>query len=150
MPSGISLQTLAPPTPWLVAVAIALVWLAFRLYGRSGGVGGSRSHALMLGMRLAAIAMLVVFLLEPVLAAIHERSVPARIALLLDGSLSMSIPFPEEGAHVSDVAKAIGKPLGPVTALMKRLLDRGAVVKMDRGKYRIFSRLYARYVKDRS
>ncbi len=56
----------------------------------------------------------------------------------------------EEGMHVSDVATKLGKPLGPVTALTRRLLDSGQIVKVDRGKYRIFSKLYARYVSQRS
>jgi hypothetical protein len=55
----------------------------------------------------------------------------------------------EDGMHVSDIAKTLKKPLGPTTALMKRLLDSGQVVKLDRGKYRIFARLYAKYVSQR-
>ncbi|MFH0737691.1 MAG: AAA family ATPase [Candidatus Micrarchaeota archaeon] len=55
----------------------------------------------------------------------------------------------EAGMHVSDIAKKIGKPLGPVSALTKRLLDSGQIVRLDRGKYRIFSKLYARYVSQR-
>ncbi len=52
----------------------------------------------------------------------------------------------EEGMHVSDIAKDLGRPLGPVTALTRRLLDRGQIVRLDRGKYRIFARLYAKYI----
>lgn len=55
----------------------------------------------------------------------------------------------EDGMHVSDIAKKIGKPLGPVTALTKRLLDSGQIIRMDRGKYKVFARLYARYVTQR-
>ncbi|MFH0885098.1 MAG: winged helix-turn-helix domain-containing protein [Candidatus Micrarchaeota archaeon] len=55
----------------------------------------------------------------------------------------------EEGMHVSDIAKKAGKPLGPITALTKRLLDRGQIVRIGRGKYRIFSKLYMRYVSQR-
>ncbi|MEW6723019.1 MAG: AAA family ATPase [Candidatus Micrarchaeota archaeon] len=55
----------------------------------------------------------------------------------------------EEGMHVSDIAKSLDKPLGPVTALAGRLLARGQIVRLDRGKYRIFSKLYARYVVSR-
>jgi hypothetical protein len=56
----------------------------------------------------------------------------------------------DEGMHVSDIAKALGKPLGPVTALIRRLLDSGQIVRLDRGKYRVFAPLYARYVAQRS
>lgn len=52
--------------------------------------------------------------------------------------------------HVSDIAKALGKKLGPVTALVGRLKDRGQVVKLDRGRYQVFTKLYARYVISRS
>ncbi len=52
--------------------------------------------------------------------------------------------------HVSDMARKLGKPLGPVTALTRRLLDRGQIVKVGRGKYRIFAKLYAKYVVQRS
>jgi hypothetical protein len=55
----------------------------------------------------------------------------------------------EEGMHVSDIAKKAGKALGPITALTRRLLDRGQIVKIGRGKYRIFSKLYLRYVSSR-
>jgi Cdc6-like AAA superfamily ATPase len=56
----------------------------------------------------------------------------------------------EEGMHVSDIAKALNKDLGPVTALTKRLLERGQIVRVDRGKYRMFSKLYGKYVVSRS
>ena len=56
----------------------------------------------------------------------------------------------EKGVHVSDIAKELEKPLGPVTALVKRLLDRGQIAKIDRGKYRVFARLYGKYVIQRS
>jgi len=53
------------------------------------------------------------------------------------------------GAHISDIARGLKRPLGPITALTKRLLDSGQIVKLDRGKYRVFSKLYARYVVQR-
>lgn len=52
--------------------------------------------------------------------------------------------------HISDVAKELKKPLGPITALTKRLLERGQIIKVERGRYKIFSKLYARYVIQRS
>ncbi|HSB46635.1 MAG TPA: AAA family ATPase [Candidatus Bilamarchaeum sp.] len=56
----------------------------------------------------------------------------------------------EDGMHVSDISKKLGRPLGQVTVLTMRLLARGQIVRVDRGKYRIFSKLYARYVRQRS
>ena len=55
----------------------------------------------------------------------------------------------ESGMHVSDIAREIGRPLGQTTALMGRLLARGGVVRLERGKYAIFATLYARYVAQR-
>lgn len=55
----------------------------------------------------------------------------------------------EGGMHVSDIAKAMKKPLGPVTALMGRLFERGQVVKVGRGKYRVFSKIYGKYIMQR-
>lgn len=54
-----------------------------------------------------------------------------------------------EGMHVSDIARELDKPLGPVTALTKRLLDRGQITKLGRGKYAVFARLYAKYIQQR-
>jgi hypothetical protein len=55
----------------------------------------------------------------------------------------------DEGMHVSDIAKRLRKPLGPITALVGRLRGRGQVVRIDRGRYRVFSKLYGRYVAQR-
>ncbi|MCI0504215.1 ATP-binding protein [Candidatus Micrarchaeota archaeon] len=56
----------------------------------------------------------------------------------------------EDGAHVSDIARMAGKKMGPTTALIGRLLGRGQIIKVARGKYRVFSRLYGRYVAQRA
>ncbi len=56
----------------------------------------------------------------------------------------------EDGLHVSDIAARLAKPLGPVTALIGRLAESGQVVRVGRGRYRVFSKLYARYVVQRS
>ncbi|MEM5814617.1 MAG: ATP-binding protein [Candidatus Aenigmatarchaeota archaeon] len=55
----------------------------------------------------------------------------------------------EEGMHVSDIAKKLGRKLGPTTALTGRLLDSGQIIRLERGRYRIFARLYAKYVAQR-
>ena len=86
MSPTVSLQLLQSFGPLLIVVAIALVVLAFQLYrGRSGAL---------LALRLGAILLVVLLLLEPVLAFFSEHSGPPRIAVLVDTSLSMSIPFP--------------------------------------------------------
>lgn len=55
----------------------------------------------------------------------------------------------DDGMHVSDIAVKLGKPLGPVTALTGRLMDSGQIVRVSRGRYRVFSRLYARFAAQR-
>lgn len=52
----------------------------------------------------------------------------------------------DEELFVSEIAKKLKKPLGPIATLTKRLLDRGQIVKIERGKYRIFAKLYGKYV----
>ncbi len=55
-----------------------------------------------------------------------------------------------DGMNVSDIARELGKPLGPVTALIGRLMDGGLIVRIGRGRYRIFAKLYAKYILQRS
>ncbi len=49
-------------------------------------------------------------------------------------------------ASVSDIAHKLAKPLNTVTTLVLRLAKSGNVAKIARGKYRIFNRLYGKYV----
>jgi hypothetical protein len=76
--------------------------------------------------------------------AIYQETPESERAVLKTLSLG------DEGMHVSDIAKKLRKPLGPVTALVGRLMDRGQIVRLGRGKYRVFSKLYGRYVGQRS
>jgi len=64
--------------------------------------------------------------------------------------LSVMAQGDENGMHVSDISRKVGRPMGETTALMGRLLDSGQVVRIDRGTYRIFAGLYAKYVMQRS
>ncbi len=50
-------------------------------------------------------------------------------------------------AYISDVARALGKR--HATTLALRLLERGQLVRVDRGLYRVFTKLYGRYVLQR-
>src|SRR5262249_37600041 len=72
------------------------------------------------------------------------QETPAAERVILD-----ELAREEGGMHVSDIAKKLGKPLGPVTALTGRLMDSGQIAKVDRGKYRIFAKLYAKYISGR-
>lgn len=51
---------------------------------------------------------------------------------------------------VTAVAKSIGKKPGPVATLILRLEERGDVVKVKRGTYKVFSPLFGKYVLERS
>jgi len=51
---------------------------------------------------------------------------------------------------VTELAKSIGKSPGPVATLILRLEERGDVVKVKRGTYKVFSPLYGKFVLERS
>lgn len=106
MPSTMSFQLLEPFGPFLIVAAIALGILAIRLYPPRGAA--FRGSRVLLVLRAVSIALLLFLLLDPVLSLFTERSLSPRIALLLDGSLSMSIPSPAaaDTAPVSDGAEA--------------------------------------------
>jgi hypothetical protein len=60
--------------------------------------------------------------------------------------------FAKEGRtmHISDIAKRVRKRLGVVTTLAMRLVKRGALVRVERGQYRVFTKLFGRYVIERT
>ncbi|MBD3209935.1 AAA family ATPase [Candidatus Micrarchaeota archaeon] len=95
------------------------------------------------GHYLAYLPYIMSMLSRESFGRMYQETPPAERSILHE------IAKNEKGGHISDVAGEIGRPLGQVTALAKRLLDRGQIVRMERGKYRIFSRLYARYVLQR-
>ena len=93
--SSMSIRWLESVGPVFVVLAAFLVLASIALYRRS------RTRAL-LALRLASILLVMVLLLDPVLSLVDSRSRPARIAVLVDGSLSMSIPFPAKQTAPSD------------------------------------------------
>jgi hypothetical protein len=90
-PFSASIQFLESISLGLIAATGVLGWFAVRLYRGQITTGRGRVSGLFL-LRVLSILLLLVLLLDPVLSLFSERSVPARIAVLLDGSLSMSIP----------------------------------------------------------
>lgn len=48
---------------------------------------------------------------------------------------------------VSDIAKNLGKKLNNITSLILRLNKKGNIVKTERGKYKLFTKLYGDYIK---
>jgi hypothetical protein len=95
------------------------------------------------GHYLAYLPYIMSMLSRESFGRMYQETPPAEREILLE------LAEEDKGMHVSDVAEGLGKPLGPVTALTKRLLDRGQIVRIERGKYRVFSKLYARYILQR-
>ena len=113
---------------WFV-VAAALLFAVLRFYPRHAVVA-DRFTRILLALRLGAIALVLILLLDPILALFSERTVPARIAVLLDGSLSMSIPFPkasEEGATPADSVETRASRMNDALSngLLEEIGDRG-------------------------
>ncbi len=50
---------------------------------------------------------------------------------------------------VKEISGQLNKPMGPAATLLLRLEAKGHIIKVERGKYQIFSGLYARYVRER-
>lgn len=51
--------------------------------------------------------------------------------------------------NVTELARAIGKKEGPTATLLLRLVERGDVVKVRRGVYKLFAPLYAHFISER-
>jgi hypothetical protein len=100
IPSSVSLQFLAPLSPFLLLLVIVSAVFAIRLYRRTRPPLHPGMAALLLGLRLASLLLLALLLLEPVLSLFREREAPPRLVLLLDDSLSMSIPFRGRGGRL--------------------------------------------------
>ncbi len=100
--SGASLRFLEPFTPWIIGAIVVLVVLALRLYRRSDPPLPSRIRGVLLLLRALSIALLAFLLLDPILSFVRARRVPPRIPVLIDASLSMSIPFPDSAAAARD------------------------------------------------
>ncbi|MFN8178120.1 MAG: vWA domain-containing protein [bacterium] len=122
--AAMSIRLLESAGPVLLVLAAALVAASILLYRIA------RARAL-LALRLASVLVVMVLLLDPVLSLVDNRSLPSRIAVLLDGSLSMSIPFPaKEGAAPDSTAPTRADRLRAAirdTKLAKGLAQHGAV-----------------------
>ncbi len=62
------------------------------------------------------------------------------------GEREVLIAFANGEASVSDIAVQLNKPLNTVTTLVLRLAESGNLRKVARGRYKIFNRLYGKYV----
>jgi hypothetical protein len=121
-PTSISLELLGGPVLALLALAAVLLVLSLRLYGAP--------RFPLLALRLASVALVVLLLMEPVLAFFAERRAPPRIVLLADASLSMTIPFPEEGGEGTGAVPTRAERMAEAleeTKLLEALADEGRV-----------------------
>ena len=50
---------------------------------------------------------------------------------------------------VKETARQLNKPMGPTATLLLHLKTKGHIVKIQRGKYQIFSGLYAKFIRER-
>ncbi|MDO8553595.1 MAG: BlaI/MecI/CopY family transcriptional regulator [Candidatus Micrarchaeota archaeon] len=60
--------------------------------------------------------------------------------------LKVIVKSKNETCTPSDIASICKKPLNTVTTLIMRLVEKGNLVKISRGKYRVFNKLYVKYV----
>ncbi len=119
---GASLRFLEPVGVWVVAAAVVLLGATVLAYrGRRG--------AALLVLRVAAVLLVLLLLLDPVLSFVNERTRPARVAVLVDGSLSMSFPFPEAADSAAAEPPSRADRLRGVLAgdLPRRLAARAAL-----------------------
>ncbi len=93
---------------WIFILAlVALAYLAFRLYGRVPPAVGPVLRRVLLVIRIAAIAVVVLVLLEPVIRFTRVNTERPIVAVLLDTSRSMSIPDGTGGMRRGDEAVAL-------------------------------------------
>lgn len=50
---------------------------------------------------------------------------------------------------VKDISIRLNKGMGPVATFLLRLESKGHIIRAERGKYAVFSRLYARFIRER-
>lgn len=93
---------------WVFAlVMVALVFWAFRLYRRVPPAVGPALRRTLLGLRVAAIAVVVFVLLEPVIRFTKTGNERPVVAVLLDDSRSMAIDDGTGGMRRGDEALAL-------------------------------------------
>ena len=111
-------------TAWplvIALVAVALLLLVAASYLRARGTASRGERALLVGLRAAALVVLVTCLARPVVAV--SEAVPHRnvLAVLVDDSRSMRIADADGRPRSEWVMKQFG---GPDSALWKRLAER--------------------------
>jgi uncharacterized membrane protein len=85
----------------ILAAVFGAVWI---LYRKTTIAAGRRLRTLLIALRLATLAILLVCLLQPMLITSRPVSQPTDIAVLMDNSRSMTIRDMDEGRSRRDVA----------------------------------------------
>ncbi len=96
------------PHPWIyVAIMAGAAVLVFRLYRRVPPSLGRGTRFLLVVLRVAALAVLLALLLEPVVVLSRTRFERPVVAVLIDASRSMAIPDGTGGATRGDEAVSL-------------------------------------------
>ena len=108
----------------LVIVAAIAAAVALLVYGRMRMRGGPRDRAILLGLRIAALAVVVLAVLHPVLVV--SEAVPQRnvVGVLVDDSRSMRIADLNGTTRAEAVRHLLG---GPDSSLYRALAEKFVV-----------------------
>ncbi|MBN2288380.1 MAG: VWA domain-containing protein [Candidatus Glassbacteria bacterium] len=90
--ADISLEFQAVRTLWLVLLPAAALVVAWWTYRRTFPPLSAGYRLLLLGLRIAVVALTGMLLFEPVVSLTRSRSRPERVAVLVDRSASMLLP----------------------------------------------------------
>jgi hypothetical protein len=128
------------PTSAGVFVLLALVagacYGVYALYRREMATCPPRAKAALAAIRVAIVLSLATVFMGPALAATLRRTIEPYVLLLLDDSLSMSIPDRYEGDAAAKVAGAVGtdpEALRAAPPTRAELVD--ALLRKDQGKF---------------
>lgn len=121
---GWNWRFLEPASPVLLVTLLILAALALRLYQRTEPPLAALVRLGLFTLRSAAIGLLALLLLDPILSRFRERRVLPAVPVLLDTSLSMSIPFPRGSKTATEPAAET--PPTRASRLLEVLSDKGA------------------------
>lgn len=100
---------------------------------------GEREKLITKGHYLAHSNAVMSALAREIFDDVYQATAPAERAILRTMAKT-------ELTRVSEIAKRMKKPLNVITRLVLRLTASGNLTRIERGRYRIFNRLYARYI----
>jgi uncharacterized membrane protein len=120
---------------WVLAAGLILLGVVASLYALDLRSRSVRRHQVLLFLRLAAVAILVLLLLEPVRYRRISPSIKPTVAVLLDTSASMGIEEETGRTTTTRLAQALsvlrGTPSGLLLELQKRFETRVFTFESD-------------------